>query len=201
MPRITTMPGLLRTFALALAALLALHAPAASQDWPARPMTMVIPFSAAGGVDVVGRIMGARMAEILGRPIIIENVGGAGGMVGSSRVAKATPDGYQFVLGSVGTHAQNQTLYKNPLYNTATDFAPVALVAEQPIILAAPQHPAGQQPARVHRLHEGEPGRRCSTARPASGSSSHLACALLTSAIGASKVTHIPYRTGGVVRT
>ena len=102
-----------------------------------RPMTMVIPFAAAGGVDVVGRIMGARMAEILGRPVIIENVGGAGGMVGSSRVAKATPDGYQFVLGSVGTHAQNQTLYKNPLYNTATDFAPVALVAEQPIILAA----------------------------------------------------------------
>src|SRR6185503_10491376 len=104
-PRITMMPGLLRAFTLALTALLALGAPAAGQDWPARPMTMVIPFAAAGGVDVVGRIMGARMAEILGRPVIIENVGGAGGMVGSSRVAKATPDGYQFVLGSVGTHA------------------------------------------------------------------------------------------------
>src|SRR5688572_11721009 len=127
MPRIATMPGLLRTLALALAALPALCAPAASQDWPARPMTMVIPFSAAGGVDVVGRIMGARMAEVLGRPIIIENVGGAGGMVGSSRVAKATPDGYQFVLGSVGTHAQNQTLYKNPHYDTATDFTPASL--------------------------------------------------------------------------
>ena len=158
MPRITTMPGLLHTFALALASLLALPAPAASQDWPTRPMTMVIPFSAAGGVDVVGRIMAARMAEILRRPVIIENVGGAGGMVGSSRVAKATPDGYQFVLGSVGTHAQNQTLYKNPLYNTATDFAPVALVAEQPIILAARNTmPAGNL-RRVHRLREGEPG-------------------------------------------
>jgi tripartite-type tricarboxylate transporter receptor subunit TctC len=198
MPRIATMPGLLRTLALALAALPALCAPAASQDWPARPMTMVIPFSAAGGVDVVGRIMGARMAEILGRPIIIENVGGAGGMVGSSRVAKATPDGYQFVLGSVGTHAQNQTLYKNPLYNTATDFAPVALVAEQPIILAT----RGTLPATDLRefiafttANQG----KMQYGSPGSGSSSHLACALLTSAIGASKVTHIPYRTGGVV--
>jgi tripartite-type tricarboxylate transporter receptor subunit TctC len=197
-PRITMMPGLLRAFTLALTALLALGAPAAGQDWPARPMTMVIPFAAAGGVDVVGRIMGARMAEILGRPVIIENVGGAGGMVGSSRVAKATPDGYQFVLGSVGTHAQNQTLYKNPLYNTATDFAPVALVAEQPIILASRNTlPANDlrefiayTTANQTKMQYGSPG---------SGSSSHLACALLTSAIGASKVTHIPYRTGGVV--
>src|SRR5262249_29902203 len=113
MPRVAAMPRLLVT--LAFAAVPALPAPAASQDWPTRPMTMVIPFSAAGGVDVVGRIMAARMAEILGRPVVVENIGGAGGMVGSSRVAKAAPDGYQFVLGSVGTHAQNQTLYKNPL--------------------------------------------------------------------------------------
>ena len=169
------------------------------QDWPARPMTMVIPFSAAGGVDVVGRIMGARMAEILGRPIIIENVGGAGGMVGSSRVAKATPDGYQFVLGSVGTHAQNQTLYKNPLYNTATDFAPVALVAEQPIILAARSTLPADQSARSSSPTRRRTRRKMQYGSPGSGSSSHLACALLTSAIGASKVTHIPYRTGGVV--
>ena len=160
-----------------------------SQDFPTRPMTMVIPFAAAGGVDVVGRIMGARMAEILGRPVIIENVGGAGGMVGSSRVAKARPDGYQFVLGSVGTHAQNQTLYKNPLYNSATDFAPVALVAEQPIMLAARNTlPADNLPefiayakANQEKMQYGSPG---------SGSSSHLACALLTSAIGAQDHAH-----------
>ncbi len=196
MPCVVTMLRL--PHALAVIGLLALPAPAASQEWPTRSMTMVIPFAAAGGVDVVGRIIGARMAEILRRPVIIENVGGAGGMVGSSRVAKAAPDGYQFVLGSVGTHAQNQTLYKNPLYNTATDFAPVALVAEQPIILAARNTlPAGNLPefiaytkANQAKMQYGSPG---------SGSSSHLACALLTSAIGAAKVTHIPYRTGGVV--
>jgi tripartite-type tricarboxylate transporter receptor subunit TctC len=155
-------------------------------------MTMVIPFAAAGGVDIVGRIIGARLAEILGRPVIIENIGGAGGMIGSSRVAKAAPDGYQFVLGSVGTHAQNQTLYKTPLYNTATDFAPVALIAEQPILLAARntlpvdnfKEFIAYAKANQGKMQYGSPG---------SGSSSHLACALLTSAIDA-KITHIPYR-------
>jgi tripartite-type tricarboxylate transporter receptor subunit TctC len=155
-------------------------------------MTMVIPFSAAGGVDIVGRIMGARLAEILGRPVIIENIGGAGGMIGSSRVAKSPPDGYQFVLGSVGTHAQNQTLYRNPLYNTATDFAPVALVAQQPILLAARntmpvndfKEFMAYAKANQSKMQYGSPG---------TGSSTHLACALLTSAMG-TKITHIPYR-------
>jgi tripartite-type tricarboxylate transporter receptor subunit TctC len=181
-----------RCATIAFAGLLALSVPAASQEWPTRSMTMVIPFAAAGGVDVVGRIIGARMAEILRRPIVIENIGGAGGMVGSSRVAKAAPDGYQFVLGSVGTHAQNQTLYKNPLYNTATDFAPVALVADSPIMLAArntlPVSNLAEfiayAKANQEKMQYGSPG---------SGSSSHLACALLTSAIGV-KITHIPYR-------
>jgi tripartite-type tricarboxylate transporter receptor subunit TctC len=195
MPRAATSIGLLHAFAIAsvlIASVLTQPAPARAQDWPTRPMTMVIPFSAAGGVDVVGRVMGARMAEILGRPIIIENIGGAGGMIGSSRVAKAAPDGYQFVLGSVGTHAQNQTLYKSPLYNTATDFAPVALVADQPIMLAA------RNTLPVSNLAEFTAYAKANQAKmqygsPGSGSSSHLACALLTSAIGV-KITHIPYR-------
>jgi tripartite-type tricarboxylate transporter receptor subunit TctC len=83
---------------------------AAAQDWPTRPVTMVVPFAAAGGTDVMGRIVGQRLSEVLGRQVIIENVGGAGGMVGSARVAKAAPDGYQFVLGS-RADAINQTLY------------------------------------------------------------------------------------------
>jgi tripartite-type tricarboxylate transporter receptor subunit TctC len=189
MQRIMTM--LTRMIAIVFACLLPL--PAAAQDFPNRPLTMVIPFAAAGGVDVVGRIIAARMSELLGRPIVVENVGAAGGMVGSARVARATPDGYQFVLGSVGTHAQNQTLYKSPLYNSATDFAPVALVAEQPIVLAARKDfPADNLPefiaytkAHQEKMQYGSPG---------SGSSTHLACALFTSAIGV-KVTHIPFRT------
>jgi hypothetical protein len=85
--------------------------PAAAQSWPARPLTMVVPFAAGGGTDVLGRIVGRRLSEILGQQAIVENVGGAGGMVGSARVAKAPSDGYQFVLGS-RADAINQTLYK-----------------------------------------------------------------------------------------
>ncbi len=108
--------------------------PATAQSWPTRPVTMVVGFAPGGGTDVLGRIVGRRLSEVLGQQVIIENVGGAGGMVGSARVARAAPDGYQFVLGSTAD-AINQTLYKNPLYNFATDFAPVTLVAEQPTLL------------------------------------------------------------------
>jgi tripartite-type tricarboxylate transporter receptor subunit TctC len=88
---------------------------AAAQDFPARPVTMVIPFAAGGPQDTIGRVIAQRMTELLGQQVVVENVGGAGGMTGSKRVADAKPDGYTMVLGSVGTHAQNQTLYKRPL--------------------------------------------------------------------------------------
>jgi len=84
-------------------------APAAAQEWPTRPVTMVVTFAAGGPNDTVARILAPRMSEVLGQQVIIENVGGAGGMVGSYRVAKAPPDGYQFVYGSIATHAQNQS--------------------------------------------------------------------------------------------
>src|ERR1051325_6382324 len=109
--------------------------PASAQDFPNRPMTMVVPFAAGGAVDVLGRTLAARAAEILGQQIVIENVAGAGGMTGANRVAKAAPDGYTFVLGSVGTHAQNQTLYKTPAYDAQKALEPVALVSELPLLL------------------------------------------------------------------
>ena len=121
---------------LVAAVLSAGASPAAAQSWPTRPVTMVVPFAAGGGTDVLGRIVGRRLSELLGQQVIIENVGGAGGMVGSARVVKAPPDGYQFVLGS-RADAINQTLYKNPLYNFATDLAPVVLIADQPTLLVA----------------------------------------------------------------
>ena len=112
-----------RTFLLAAIALAAHLQGAAAQSWPARPVSMVVPFAPGGSVDVMGRILAARLSEVLGQQVIVENIPGAGGMIGSARVAKATPDGYEFVLGIAGTHAQNQTLYKNPLYND--QFVPV----------------------------------------------------------------------------
>ena len=97
---------------------------------------MVVTFAAGSGDDLVARIVAPRMAEILGQPVVIENVGGAGGMNGANRVARATPDGYQIVLGGTGTFAANQTLYKHPLYNAVTDFKPVALTpVTQPMAL------------------------------------------------------------------
>src|SRR5882762_3570800 len=119
----------------AIAALAAATGPAAAQTWPTRPVTMVVPFAAGSASDTVARILGARLSEVLGQQVIIENVGGAGGMTGVARVAKAAPDGYQFVLGGIDTFAQNQTLYKKPLYNSVNDFEPVALMVEQAIIL------------------------------------------------------------------
>src|SRR6202043_2734467 len=110
-------------------------APAGAQHWPARQVTMVVPFAAGSGSDILGRIIGPRLGEQLGATVIVEDVGGAGGMIGAARVMKAALDGYSLLLATAGTHAINQTLYKKPLYDAATDFAPVALVASTPLLL------------------------------------------------------------------
>src|SRR5262245_5964470 len=129
---------------VAIAATLAGIGLAKAQDWPARPLTMVVPVAAGSSSDIVGRIFAQRLSELLGQPVIVENSGGAGGMTGAPRVVRAAPDGYQFAIGNAGTHAVNQTLYKNPLYNALTDFAPVALIAEVPhVLLARKDLPAG----------------------------------------------------------
>ncbi len=177
---------------VAAAALALASAPALAQDWPTHPVTMVVPFAAGGGGDLIARILAPRLSELLGQTVVVENIGGAGGMNGSYKVAKAQPDGYQFVLGNIGTHSQNQTLYKNPLYNAATDFAPVALIAEVPLLLVARKDlPADDLKqfmvyAKAHQatLQYGSAG---------AGSNTHLACTLLNAAMGL-HVTHIPYR-------
>ena len=119
----------------AVAALLALPGMVRAQDYPTRPITMVIPFAAGGPTDVLGRVVAARMSEILGQQIVIENATGAGGMTGANRVKTAPPDGYMILLGTVGTQAQVQSLSKKPLYDAAKDFQPVALLADVPIVL------------------------------------------------------------------
>src|SRR5262249_267221 len=167
---------------------------AAAQDWPTKSVTMVIPFAAGTGTDVLGRILAERLTEYLGRQGMIENVPGGGSMIGASRVAKATPDGYQFVFGTSGAFAYNQTLYKNPLYNAATDFAPVALIAEAPFVLLGSKHlPASNLQEFIGYAKENHT--KMQYGSPGVGSSNHLACELLNSAIGV-HVTHIPYRAG-----
>jgi tripartite-type tricarboxylate transporter receptor subunit TctC len=163
-----------------------------AQDWPTRPVTMVVPFGAGGGTDVVARILVPRLSEILRQQVVVENVGGAGGMTGSNRVARAAPDGYQVVIGVTGTHAQNQSLYKKPLYDAAIDFAPVGLIAEASyILITRTDFPVtnfkefiSYAKANQSRMQYGSAG---------TGSGTHITCLLLNSSIGI-EVTHVPYR-------
>jgi tripartite-type tricarboxylate transporter receptor subunit TctC len=186
-------------FVAAAVMALAGMATASAQNYPNRPITMIVPFAAGGPTDVVGRLIGRRMGEILGQQIIIENVGGAGGMTGSQRVAQAASDGYTIVLGTVGTHAQNQTLYKRPLYHAATDFTPVALIAEVPTVLIA------RNDLPVTNLKEfadyaKKNQEKMSYGSAGTGSAAHLACVVLDVAMG-THVTHAPYRGTGPAMT
>jgi tripartite-type tricarboxylate transporter receptor subunit TctC len=158
----------LRKFARWLALLL-LVGPAQAQEFPTRPISMVVSAAAGGPIDVFGRILAERMGEILGQRVIIENIAGAGGMTGGQHVARAQPDGYTILLGTIATHAHSQLLYRKPLYNAVTDFTPVALVAELPL------------------MNYGSAG---------AGSATHLGCMLLNAGMGTS-VTHVPYRGTG----
>ena len=114
-------------FVAAVASSRELAAQPAAPPWPTRPVTMIVPYAPGGPIDTMGRIMGARLGELLGQQIVIENVGGAGGMTGAARVAKAAPDGYTFLLSGSAVLAINQTLYKRPLYNAVSDFTHLAL--------------------------------------------------------------------------
>jgi len=172
-----------------------LAGPAIAQDWPARPITLVVPFNAGGGIDVSARIQAQRMSEILGQSIIVENVGAAAGMVGGQRVAKAPPDGYTFLIGNSGTHAFNQSLYKKPLYNSATDFQPVGLMTESPrIMMARKDLPANNLQGLIAYLKANEGKTQFGSAGVGSGT--HLPCVLFNLAINAN-VTHIPFRGEG----
>ena len=174
--------------------LVAAASPVAAQSWPTRPVSMVVPFAAGGGTDVLGRIIGRRLGEVLGQQVVIENVGGAGGMVGSARVAKAVPDGYTFVLGS-RADAINQTLYKNPLYNLRTDLEPVVLVADQPTVLVARKDlPADNLQEFIAYARKNQATMQFGSA--GAGSTGHVDCALLNSTIGV-EIAHVPYRGGG----
>jgi tripartite-type tricarboxylate transporter receptor subunit TctC len=167
----------------------------AQEDWPARPLTMVIPFDAGGPTDVIGRVLAPAMSESLGRQVIVENVAGAGGMTGAARVAHANPDGYQFLLGAAGPLAQNQTLYKHPLYNSAVDFSPVGLIAvSPPILVTRPDFPADdlQGFTAYAKQHSGA----LQFGSGGAGSGPHVTCVLLDTALGISAV-HVPYRGTG----
>ena len=167
-----------------------------AQDWPSRPVTMVVPFAAGSGSDAIGRIFANRLSQLLGKQIVVENIGGAGGLTAATRVAKSAPDGYQFILGTSGTHASNQALYSKRPYDPAVDFTPVALVVEQQTVLIARK----SLPAAGLRDFVTYSRAHAATMKFGSGgiaSTTHLACALVNAAIGV-QATHVPYRAAGL---
>ena len=185
----------IKKIAAALAFGLALTGFAHADDFPSRPMTMVIPFAAGGPTDVLGRIVAQRMGEVLGKAVIVENVGGAGGMTGGKRVAEARPDGYTMLLGTVGTQAQGQTLYKHPLYDAVTDFTPVALIADVPIaLLVRKDLPAKDLKEFVAYAKANQAKMQFGSA--GAGSATHLGCVVLNTAMG-TDITHVPYKGTG----
>jgi tripartite-type tricarboxylate transporter receptor subunit TctC len=178
-----------------VATLLMVSSHAIAQKFPDRSMTMVVPFAAGGPTDILGRVVAGRMSEVLGQQVVVENVTGAGGMTGSARVARSDPDGYQFVLGTVGSAAQGQTLYKHPLYDTVTDFTPVILIAEVPLVLIARKDlPVNNFKEFVAYAKEHQAQLQFGSA--GAGSATHLGCVLMNYLIGV-KITHVPYRGTG----
>ena len=188
----------MRQFLLALFAFALFGAavsPAAAQIWPERPVTMVIPFPPGGGTDLLGRIVAKGLTDVLGQQVVVENVGGAGGMLGSARVVKSAPDGYTMVVGTTAD-AINQSLYKTPLYNFATDLVPAGLMGNQPtVLLARKDFPANtlQEFAAYVRANPSS----VQFGSAGAGSTGHLFCELLNAALGIGRVTHVPYRGGG----
>jgi tripartite-type tricarboxylate transporter receptor subunit TctC len=165
---------------------------ATAQDWPARPITMIVPFAAGGPAEITARTLASGMSNVLGQQIVIENVGGAGGTIGSARVAKAAADGYQFLYGSNGTHAASQTLFKNPPFHAVKDFAPVGLFTTSTrVLIVRKDLPVANLPDFVAYAKANQA--RMTFGSSGVGGTTHLACLLLHLAAGID-VTHVPYR-------
>lgn len=172
---------------------------ATAQNYPHRPVTLIVPYAAGGGNDAMARAMTDRMGAVLGAEIIIENRGGAGGSIATRQVARAAPDGYTLGLGGTGTLAVDPTLYPNAGYDPRRDFAPVGLIATSAmVVLVNPQVPAATLDDLI-ALAKRQPG-GISFASAGSGSGMHLGTELLAFMAGISMV-HIPYRGTGPALT
>jgi tripartite-type tricarboxylate transporter receptor subunit TctC len=183
-------------FALSIV-LAAAGTPAAAEEWPARTITLVVPFSAGGGIDASARLQAAALGEILGQTIIVDNVGAAAGTIGSARVANAAPDGYTLLIGNTGTHAYSQSLYKKPPYDAVRDFEPVGLVSESPrILIVRKDLPVDNLQEFIAYAKANQGTMQYGSAGVGSGT--HLPCALLNMELGIN-VTHVPYRGAGPV--
>jgi tripartite-type tricarboxylate transporter receptor subunit TctC len=180
---------------LSLLASIVAAAPAAlAQSYPARPVRIVVPFPPGGGTDIGTRIIAQKLQESWGQPIVVENKPGAAGIVGTEMVAKAAPDGYTLIMGNIGTHAINISLYKKLSYDPVKDFAPISQVAWLPLfLLVHPSIPVNSVKELI-ALAKAKPG-ELNFSSSGAGGSMHVAAELFKNMTGVNMV-HIPYKGG-----
>ncbi len=180
-----------RMLIAAAAALTLATAPTKAQDYPTRPVTMIVPFAAGGPTDIIARLVAESMSKTLGQQVIIENVAGAGGTTGSTRAAQAAPDGYTILMGHMGTHGAAPGLYKNLKYNPSTDFTPIGLAAGTPIVIVTKKaFPADDTKGFVSYVKANND--KITQAHAGVGSVSFTTCMLLTHQLGV-KATAVAY--------
>jgi tripartite-type tricarboxylate transporter receptor subunit TctC len=188
--------NVLAAVAALVSAVLCNSAPALAQSsYPSRPIQLVVTVPPGGAADFVGRLIGAKLADALGQPVVISNRGGAGGTTAAAAVAKSDPDGYTLLLNTIATHGIGPHLYANLPYDPERDFSPVILVAKLPLIMSINADVPAQSVADIIALAKAKPG-QLSFASAGSGGAPHLAGELFKSLTG-TDLLHVPYRGSG----
>ena len=172
---------------------------ALAQAYPSKPLRLVVPFPPGGPTDILGRAIGAKLGELLGQTVIIDNRGGAGGGIGADNIAKSAPDGYSLLLGTTGTHTINPNLYSKLPYDPIKDFAPISLVVKYLNILVVNPNVPVKSVADLIALAKQKPG-EITFGSAGNGSSNHLTAEMLATMAGV-KMQHIPYKGSGPALT
>ena len=188
----------MRRFAVLLSLLAACTA-AGAQSYPSKPIRVIIPFVAGGSSDIVGRAIASKFQELLGQPGVVENKPGANGAIAAEFVAKADPDGYTILVGSIGVFSINAALFKDLRYNPVRDFAPVTLAVTTPNVLITKPGLAASSMKELVEFAKKNPG-KLSYCSSGTGSSDHLTAELLNQVAGISMV-HVPYKGGAACQT
>ena len=180
---------------LATLLLLSLAASAVAQSYPSRPIRLIVPFAPGGSADLVGRLLAQQLSESVGQPVVVENKGGASGMLGNDYVAKSPPDGYTLSVGTLGPFAVNQTLYEHVPYDNIRDFAPITLTGISSHILVAHPSVPVQNVTELIALAKTKPG-QLTFASSGTGNATHLTFELFKARAGI-EIVHVPYKGGG----
>jgi tripartite-type tricarboxylate transporter receptor subunit TctC len=181
-----------RLFALSAVLLASALPTARAQDYPSQTLKIVVPFTPGGGVDVVARIVAPKLAEELAQTVIIENRGGAGGMLGAAAVAQSPPDGYTLLVGTGSTHGTNSNVYAKLTYDPVRDFVPVVLLTTSPLLLVVPPALPAKNVRELIALAQSKPG-KLSFGSYGTGSINHLGAELFNS-MAKIEASHVPYR-------